>query len=306
MELFKKVLEQIPNFKDISKMKPWFLPMPLFMYLARRQATKTLEKDILQYYPKQAQRIEGMIQGAGIDRSWTFFIQYIELSQTIGPSMFYVPACSSLGFLPKRTSSGEVIVAKNFDYPNAFSEYQSTCYTKPKDGYGTLGCSMAVVPGMLDGMNEHGLTVTYNLAFATEEPIYFVPLSIVLQEMLETCKNTEEAVSFLTNSKRAGNALLMLADPGGDVRAVEISHNHSATREPEGDQIINTNNYHTKEMQRYEIPPNAVFSDKAWSKEWYGIRVHESSERRFMRAQELLNKEMKAERKICFELHAVG
>jgi len=122
---------------------------------------------------------------------------------------------------------------------------------------------MAPLPGMIDGMNEHGLTVTYNLAFSTEEPVCHAPLSLALQEMLETCKNTEEAVKFIANAKHAGNGLLMLGDAEGDVRTVEISHNHAATRKPIESQIINTNHYLTEEMQKYEVPRNAVFSEKA-------------------------------------------
>jgi hypothetical protein len=40
-------------------------------------------------------------------------------------------------------------------------------------------------------------------------------------------------------------------------------------------------------MQKIEIPHNAIFSEKA-SKEWIGKRLHESSEERLKRAQDLL------------------
>jgi len=189
--------------------------------------------------------LKGIAEGAGIDMSWTFFAQSMELLVTFGSSTVRVPACTSLGFNPQRTTTKEMIIAKNFDYPNKFAPYHLTCCIKPREGYQTLGCTMVPLPGMIDGMNEYGLTVTYNLAFTIEEPKYFTPLSIALQEMLETCKNTDEAVKFITNARRAGNALLMLADSEGDLKTVEISHNHAATREPIEGQIINTNHYHT-------------------------------------------------------------
>jgi len=153
---------------------------------------------------------------------------------------------------------------------------------------------MAPLPGMLDGMNEHGLTVTYNLAFTTDKPRHFAPLSLALQEMLETCKNTEQAVKFIIQAKRGGHdALLMLADAEGDIKTVEISSNHSATREMIDDQIINTNHYHTEEMQQYEIPRNAVYFGKGVPEGQVGVRVHESSEQRLERAQELLKAKTK-------------
>jgi predicted choloylglycine hydrolase len=83
---------------------------------------------------------------------------------------------------------------------------------------------------MLDGMNEHGLTVTYNLAYTLDEPKCYVPLSLALQEMLETCKTADEAARFITQAKRGGHdAVLTLADAEGNIRTVEITSNHFAT-----------------------------------------------------------------------------
>jgi predicted choloylglycine hydrolase len=286
-ELLHKGLEQIPDFEVVKLMKPRLLPTSLFLALAKRRAAKMLKNDIFRYYPEQAQRLKGIAEGAGIDISWGIFVQLMELLITVGPSSFRVSACTSLGFSPQRTKTRETIIAKNFDYPNYLAPYHLTCQTKPKERYQTLGCTMVSSPGMIDGMNEYGLTVTYNHAYATDEPKHFVPISLALQEMLETCKNTDEAVKFITQAKRAGNALLMIADREGNIKTVEISSNHAATHEMIGNQIINTNHYHTPEMQKHEIPRNAVFFGKV-PKDILGKRVHESSEQRLKRAQELL------------------
>lgn len=84
------------------------------------------------------------------------------------------------------------------------------------------------------------------------------------------------------------NVLLMLGDAEGDIRTAEISNNHAATRKPIEGQIINTNHYHTEEMQKYEVPRSAVYTEKA-GKEWAGKRLHGSSEERLKRAQDLLS-----------------
>lgn len=287
-KLMQKALKQIPNLEVVRLMKPKLLPTSLFLRLAKRRATKQLKNDIIQHYPRQADRLKGIAEGAGIDVSWEYFVHLLELLITVGPSSYRIPACTSLGFTPQRTKTRETIIAKNFDYPNDFLEYHLTCNTKPKEGYQTLGCTMAPLAGMLDGMNEHGLTITQNSAYATDEPTYFAPNSLALQEMLETCKNTDEAINFITHAKRAGNHLLMIADAQGNMKTVEISHNHAAVRNPIDDQLINTNHYHTPEMQKYEIPHNAVFFGKV-PKEFLGVGVHESSEQRLRRAQELLD-----------------
>lgn len=305
-ELLHKGLEQIPSFEVVKLMKPRLLPTSLFLAIARRRATKQLKNDIFQHYPRQAERLKGISEGAGIDVSWMYFVQLMELLITVGPSSYRVPACTSLGFGPQRTKTRETIIAKNFDYPNYLAQYHLTCQTKPTEGYKTLGCKMAPLAGMVDGMNEHGLTVTQNSAYAIDEPKHFAPNSLALQEMLETCKNTDDAVKFITQAKRAGNHLLMIADAKGNIKTVEISHNHSAIRTPIDDQIINTNHYHTQEMQKHEIPRNAVFFGNV-PKEFLGERVHESSEQRLRRAQKLLEDKAKTgEKKIATILRDHG
>lgn len=291
-QLLHKAYEQIPNLETVKLIKPRLLPTSLFLALTKHWATKLLKKDIYQYYPKQAQLLRGIAEGAGIDLSTLLFMQSTELLITIRKSDYRLQACTSLGFSPQRTTTGETIVAKNFDYPNEFAVYHLTRHVKLTEGYQTLGCTMAPLPGMIDGMNEHGLTVTYNLAYATDKPKHFIPLSIVLQEMLETCKTTDEAIKFITQAKRAGSALLMLADAEGNIKTVEISSNLIAIREMTDDQITNTNHYHIPKMQKHEIPHNAVFSGKA-PKPLHGINVHESSEQRLTRAQELLKNKAK-------------
>lgn len=278
--------EQIRNFEAVRLMKPRLLPASLFLMMAKRRATKLLKNDIFEYYPKQAQRLEGIAEGAGIDLSTILFMQSMEL--LIGKPSFRLQACTSLGFSPQKTAMKETMVAKNFDYVNDLAPYHLTRETRPKEGYKTLGCTMAPLPGMLDGMNEHGLTVTYNLAYTVEKPKYFTPLSMALQEMLETCRSVDEAVEFLAQAKRGGHdALLMLADAEGHIRTVEITSNHSSIREMMGGQIINTNHYLTQEMQQLEIPYDAVYVGRV-PKELIDVRVHESSEQRLKRVQELL------------------
>jgi hypothetical protein len=108
---------------------------------------------------------------------------------------------------------------------------------------------------MYDGMNEHGLAVTYNLARSTDKPEFFVPTGIMLQEMLETCVTVDEGVRMIAQSKRGGHdGLITLADPSGDIKTVELSSHYAVVRETTNGQAINTNNYQTGEMQRHEVP----------------------------------------------------
>jgi len=297
----QRIRELIVNTELGRLMKPRLLPVSLFLAMVKRRATGMLRDDIFEHYPRQAERLRGIADGAGIDLPTILFMQSMEL--LIGAPSYRLEACTSLGFSPRRTKTEETIVAKNFDYVNDLALYHLTCETKPREGYRTLGSKMAPLPGILDGMNEHGLLVTYNLAFTTDRPGNHVSLSIALQEMLETCRNTVEAIKFITQAKQGGHdALLMLADAEGDIRTVEISSNHSATREMIDGQIINTNHYHIEEMAKFEVPHNAIISGKGVPKGWLGMRFHESSEQRLRRAQALLDGKAKVDEDIIIAI----
>jgi len=225
--------------------KPKLVPMPLYYFMAKRRADKMLREDISKYQSKQAQKMQGIADGAGVDLPTILFTQMLEV----------LLGCTTVAFSQNRTSTSETIMAKNFDYFSFLAPYNFACETKPTDGYRTLGFKMASLPGMYDGMNEHGLTVTYNLARSTDKPEFFVPTGIILQEMLETCATVDEGVRMIAQSKRGGHdGLITLIDPSGKIKTVELSSHFAVVRGATNGQEINTNNYQTAEMQGYEVP----------------------------------------------------
>jgi predicted choloylglycine hydrolase len=225
--------------------KPKLLPTSLYYLLAKRRPNQMLREDIFKYFPKQAQKMQGIADGAEVDLQTILFTQMLEV--LIG--------CTTLAFSQNRTSTSETIMAKNFDYIPFLAPYNFTCETKLTGGYKTLGFKMASLPGMYDGMNEHGLAVTYNLARSTDKPELFVPTGIILQEMLETCVTVDETASMITQSKRGGHdGLITLLDPSGDIKTVELSSHFAVVRETIDLHVVNTNNYQTAEMQEHEVP----------------------------------------------------
>lgn len=282
-EQIQTVLKNVSSFDVMKLMKPRLLPTSLFMTIAKNRAAKLLKNDVFEHYPKQAQRLKGIADGAETGIAAILFAHAMEMQ--IGDQGSYrIEACTTIALAPDCTATEETIVGKNFDYISDLEPYQLSCETNPQEGYATLGCKMSPLAGMLDGMNEHGLTVTYNLANTLDRPKYFAPLSLALQEMLETCDSTKKAVEFITRAKRGGHdAILTLADAEGEIATVEISSNHATTITATDDLTINTNHYKSNDMQRYEIPHNAVSFGKGVPMEHAGVRVHESSEQRLKR-----------------------
>lgn len=259
----QQAVKEVFGVKEVLQNKPAFLPKSFFEVFAKRRADKMLRRDLFHQYPKHADRIRGIADAAGVEVSSLLFIQMLEM---------VIAACTSLGFFSEATSVNQTILAKNFDYANFAKPYSLVCRTKPSNGYETLCCRLTPLSGSLDGMNEHGLCVTYNLARSVDKSEFHIPTSVIMQEMLETCKSTRESVDFLNKVKKGGrDGIITLADPTNDIATVELSSQHMQLCEPQSEIVINTNHYQSAEMKLVEKTP-----------------VYYNSPARFERARKLL------------------
>jgi len=157
--------------------------------------------DVYNYYLERAEQLEGVAEGAGVDLSTALFFIYLELSG-VGETRFSVDVCTAVGFQREATECGETVMVKNMDFYNDFAFMLTARKTVPDDGYSVFGNKAAPYPGMIDGMNEHGLSVIYNFAYTTSKPTQYTPLSLAVHETLQSCEMTEEAVRHITQAKR--------------------------------------------------------------------------------------------------------
>ncbi|MCX8189474.1 MAG: C45 family peptidase [Nitrososphaeria archaeon] len=276
----KKMMENLADMGMIKAMRPKIVPKKWFLNTLKKDTEKLMKNDILKYYPRQWESLKGIADGAGIENSMIILMISLEASG------FSLGGCTSLGLPSQMTVEGEPVLARNFDFPIEFTEYQVVIESRPKDGYGSLGCSIIPSHGILDGLNEYGLAVACNFAYSLDKPTCIVPLSITLQEMLENCRSVDEAIDFLKACKRGGyGAIITIMDTNANIKVIELSSHNYSVRE-DGTTIV-TNHYITEKMQKIEIPKQAIYSKKA-PKELWGKRVHESSEKRYIRVEQLL------------------
>lgn len=285
-DLLHEATVRITKAATFRAVKPWYLPTVLFYSLAKSRASKLLRDDVYTYYSERAEQLEGVAKGAGVDLSTLMFFMYLELSG-VGETRFSVDACTAIGFQREATECGEVVMVKNMDFYNDYAFMFTARKTVPDDGYSVYGNTPASFPGMNEGMNEHGLSISYNLAYTTEKPTHYAPISLAIQETLQRCRTTEEAVQHIKRAKRGGDALIMIGDAEGTLRTVEMSSTESSVREPNGSVLVNTNHYHTEKMKRIEVPIDAVHPEDAVP-ELRGTLVHLSSLTRWKRVNELL------------------
>lgn len=266
--------------------KPALVPTKVFVTMAMRRAVGEMWSNVSEYCPRQKARMEGIAKGADIDESMLFLTLAGEMM--MAQINYRLGACTAAGIDVERSALGEPMVIKNFDYPLFFQPYYLTRLCQPAETASTLDVTVAPLAGCHDGINEHGLCISYNYGYGTDMPNVNVPITLLVQEALENCANTEEAIDFLSAGKRSGGAILLVADALGHMATVELSSNFSGVRGPQDGILINTNHYRCREMVSYDIPRNAYYTSRN-VRALRGVRVHESSELRYARAEQLFS-----------------
>jgi len=266
--------------------RPFLIPFRTYVAMASRRAFRETARDLSEYYPRQKERLEGIAKGAGIGEHLLFLA--LSAETYMAAADYRLGSCTAAGITPERSALGEPIVIKNFDHPEFFQPYYVSRLNRSAETASTLDVTIAPLAGCHDGINEHGLCISCNYGHGTDLPTCNVPVSILVQEALENCATTQEAVSFLCAGKRSVGAILLVADAAGEMATVELSPNFSGVREPEGGVLINTNHYRCREMISYDIPHNAFYTSRN-ARALRGVRVHESSDIRYARVEQLFS-----------------
>lgn len=285
----REVKEDIPAYlKDMTSSEMWktgkFFPIPdnIIFSVAGRFARFKLKKILQNTYPHHFERIAGMAEGAGIPENVLYFLNLLEI--LYGDVRFYLNMqCTA--FLVN--SEKNLYAAKNYDFPNFLGPHQIVRANYPKNRFATLSLTQSFIIGNHNGMNEHGLTILYTYATPKEDyKVSGIPLTIHIQEALETCKSTDEALEFLKNSTRGNGANLGIIDKDGKFAVIELSRTYYGVRNPENGIIVHTNHYIHPEMVKLDIPDNSTYKIKHPAFE--NLKPKQSSLARYKRAEELL------------------
>lgn len=285
-EAIRHYFTNISKNEFFSRSKPALIPARLYLSMQAHRAAREMAEDIAQHCPRQKMRMEGISKGSGIDE----VMLYMPLAaETVMSGIDYrIGACTAAAVGVERSALRETMLIKNYDCPPIFQPYFVTRLCRSVETFSSIDVTMASMAGCHDGMNEHGLCVSYNLGYGTDIPSVNVPVSILVQDALETCTNVEEAAELLCSRRRSGGALVLLADATGKTLAVELSPNFSGVREAEEGILVATNHYRCREMVSYDVPRNAYYTNRNVPA-LRGVRVHESSELRYARTKQLLS-----------------
>ncbi|WP_010503211.1 C45 family autoproteolytic acyltransferase/hydolase [Paenibacillus elgii] len=140
----------------------------------------------------------------------------------------YIEAgCSHCAVLPGKTSDNRTYVLRNYDLSPQLDDMR-LCSTSVTGRYAHTGFSVCLF-GRSEGMNEHGLCVTFS---ACGMPVGDAPgmrkagarglqFWAVVRSLLEQCRNVEQAVVLIRDMPIASNMNVIVAEPSGKAALIE-------------------------------------------------------------------------------------
>ncbi len=282
---------------DLARLEPFrlrqpaWLPYVIYRWLAERWTTRYLGRALRVGDSETRDRLEGIAEGTRVGHGAICLFNALEpLLSSVGDCISCGHGCSAVAIRGNRSAAGEPVIARNFDYLPLVQPYHVVRESRPAHGFRSLDFTIAPLAGVVDGMNEAGLCIAYDYAFAADKPGAPAPtISMVISGALERCRTVAQAVQYMVTRPRWGAALLMMADAEGDIASLELSSTRSGVRRPppSEDCCYHTNRFLTSEMQSVQFPADAVLDHRAPAAV-RGERLHASAERRDERFKQLL------------------
>ena len=187
-----------------------------------------------EYFPEILDEIKGIADGQAMsyEQLYTFLL-----------SMYcfeFDNHCTCFAFY----DDDHIIFGRNSDFLVELEKLYMNCLYKLDDVYAFQANTTAFVQ-MEDGVNECGLAVGLTFVYPSQKG-YGFNAGMLVRYILEKCKNTKEAISFLQRIPMASCQTLTIADVNKNIAVVECCPEHLKVILPkEKEQFVAaTNTFH--------------------------------------------------------------
>lgn len=190
------------------------------------------------------EEMKGIAQGAGVP------YEHILVMNTFADAVLGASprACSAFAV---RTTKG-LVVGRNLDWTNhgVAHRHGMVFLLELPNGRRLLNIGWPGMVGTVTGMNDHGLVLALNMAFATDLETNATPMLFRLREALETESTISGATHVMVSQSRtfAANVLIVGADEDRAV-VLELSGRRHAVVEMKSGLAITTNYYQALDIK---------------------------------------------------------
>ncbi len=201
--------------------------------------------------------IRAAAAAAGVSAARLYGMNAVEVESS---AFGFTMGCTSIALDAARTTSGHARLGYNHDFPPALGRFLRLRRSRPTDAFASVALAYAPLLGAVAGVNEHGLALTLNHAFATDvrrrAPGLF--LTLLLQECLDRCRDVDEAARRIRDARVPSGGILTLVDAAGRAAAIERSATRAVERRPSPTRALASfNKYRAAVMEAVEIPLGA-------------------------------------------------
>lgn len=167
-------------------------------------------------------------------------------------------------------------IGRNSDFPVSLEKLYMNCLYQLDGGFAFNANTTAFVQ-MEDGINEYGLAVGLTFVYPTIKAPG-LNAGMLVRYLLEKCKTTKEAITWLKQVPIASTQTLTMIDDTGDMIVVECNCDHVEIIKPNKDDnfVVTTNIFHSRKMksfnndkidnwkakERYLVASNTLKQDK--------------------------------------------
>lgn len=296
-EKIKFAIDHVLHSEMFAEVTSKLIPLSVIKFALSFIGKKHTKKHLEKFVPNQHEKMLAIAKGSKLGR-FVYGLHFIEVMN--GDPNFYrnppkptppLMGCSLLFALPEATANNEMYFARNFDFPNILQPIQMIREEIPDDGYRNLNVSLYPMAGTHQGLNEKGLVIGYNYGRAWKKnPLDYrmdgVPSMFIVQEALETCATTEDAIDFFSKfPARPSGAHFGIMDKTGDACVLETTATRHTIRRPVNGILAHTNTYVSEELKDANLPLDVRF--KMDDMDFSPI---ESPIRRLMRENHLMSK----------------
>lgn len=288
-EMIRESASAIHELEAFRLQSPRWLPYSVFVMLADYKAERAVRSGLMSDLPDTWARLKAISRGSGVSLRRLALLNALEpvLSDLSGCVTGLEAGCSAVAVGADRSGGHGPVLAHNFDYLPLVQRFYCIRDERPDKGFRSLQFSIAPMAGTVDGINEEGLAVTLNYAYATDKGRIAPTISMRLAEVLTRCRTVQDACDYLTHSSRWGGGLVMLADVTGATASVELTPTKHFVRPGSSNGIItHANRACGAPTSAVQLPANAVYGDRS-PQALRGHRVHSSSEHRELALREI-------------------
>ena len=202
--------------------------------------------------PFLLEEMEGIASGAEVSLEDIMFLNARSEIMSVAPVKRARPGeCTAFGLMGERTTTGNPVLAQNWDW---HERVQGTCavfIVKPANGSRAMYLAEAGQVGKI-GLNEFGVGVLLNILFADEEVQYGLPVHVLLRLILG-CRETAEAVAVVKSARRAGSSHFLIGDANGHITGLELTPTRVGEIEPDNGIIVHTNHYFISSLTQKDL-----------------------------------------------------